>query len=119
MADNAITPLGRFNLIDPNSFGNQTNTGSVFNKELGEDMFSENNYNISVPLEDLCISVELETEAKTRTILSTNNGNSVINTQGNNVTVKFIGGTNEKKSTDNANENINLTTSYTDIFSQN
>ena len=119
MADNAITPLGRFNLIDPNSFGNQTNTGSVFNKELGEDMFSENNYNISVPLEDLCISVELETEAKTRTILSTNNGNSVINTQGNNVTVKFIGGTNEKKSTDNANENINLTTSYTDMFSQN
>jgi N-acetyl-anhydromuramyl-L-alanine amidase AmpD len=93
----------RFVLVDPNKFNNQY----IGVKE--EDL-----YNFSVPLEDLCISVELKTIKKGRTLLSTDgNQSTVINTDGNNITVNFIGGT---KNETTGNERY-LTTSYTDISS--
>jgi LAS superfamily LD-carboxypeptidase LdcB len=61
MADNGEYQAiggGRFVLVDPNKFNNQY----VGVKE--NDL-----YNFSVPLEDLCISVELKTNKKNRTLL--------------------------------------------------
>ena len=80
MANNRIgCSAGKTSLIDPNNFSGQ---GSADN--------------ISVPLEDLTISVQLETIKKGRTILTTNNigENSTKSTQNsNNVRVTFIEGT--------------------------
>jgi hypothetical protein len=79
MANNRIgCSSGKTKLIDPNNF-------------YGQD--SSNN--MSVPLEDLTISVQLTTNKKGRTVLSSNNsGNKTINkTQNSNdVTVTFIEG---------------------------
>jgi len=107
MASNSIIhDSGRLKLVDPNSFEYQS-TGNTF----------DSNYNMSVPLEDLCIVVELKTTEKTRTILSSNNTNSSINILNTNnggkaiKLVNFISGKND--STTGGNQV--LTTSYTDV----
>ena len=104
--NNTIHDNGRLKLVDPNNFQYQHVTNT-----------SDGNYNMSVPLEDLCIVVELKTTTKSRTILSSNNDNSIVkvmnNTNGNNVVslINFIGGKND--STTGGNQV--LTTSYTDV----
>ena len=81
---------GRTILVDPNKFGGQSSSS-----------------NISEPLEDLIISVELETTKKERTILTkTATGNVGVNSDA--VRVRFIEG-NEV-----GGKNV-LTTKYTDL----
>ena len=91
MANNRIgCSAGKTKLIDPNNF-------------YGQD--SSNN--MSVPLEDLTISVQLSTNKKGRTILSSNNG--VKTTQNSNsVRVTFIEGT-------EVNGQKVLTSKFTDL----
>ena len=66
---------GRFVLVDPNKFENQY--VGVKNSDL---------YNFSAPLEDLCISVELRTTKKNRTLLLQDGENNRAINQGNNDT---------------------------------
>jgi hypothetical protein len=102
MADKNIRQAGRIQLVDPNDFQYQTNTS----------MFGDTNYNMSVPLEDLCIIVDLKTKTKARTILNTtNNKNSTIQVGDNNLNISFIGGTSDKNT---ANQPF-LTTKYTEL----
>lgn len=85
---------GKTILVDPNKFD-------------GQNSFN----NMSVPLEDLNISVELTTSKKARTVLITKpDGDGIVN-QGSNtddVTIRFIDGS-------NVNGKKVLTTSYTDL----
>jgi hypothetical protein len=92
MANNIIgCSTAKTTLIDPNAFGGQ-----------------DSSTNISVPLEDLTISVELNTRKRARTILTTTQtGGSTADSQAG-VTVNFIGG--EKQ-----NGTRVLTTSFTDL----
>jgi hypothetical protein len=96
----------RITLIDPNNFENRYNGG----------VFSDSRDNISVPLEDLSISVELVTKTKPRTILTTEGTSNTITSVDNNIIklVNFIDGTNDK-STGFAN---NLTTKYTELSTE-
>ncbi len=86
---------GKTILVDPNAFDGQSSLS-----------------NISVPLEDLSISVQLETSKKGRTVLSTNNSVTgvITNTNENSseLNLKFIEGT-------NINGEKVLTTRYTDL----
>ena len=96
---------GRFNLVDPNKFKNQSATG----------LFGDPNYNISVPNEDLSIMVELVTQTKNRTILKTEQKiNTVSSTDNDKINVSFIDGS---KNQSTGGENF-LTTSYTDMFTE-
>jgi hypothetical protein len=92
MANNIIgCSTAKTTLIDPNAFDGQ-----------------DSSTNISVPLEDLTISVELNTRKRARTILTTTQtAGSTSDSQGG-VKVNFIGG--EKQ-----NNSRVLTTSYTDL----
>lgn len=104
MGDNNIQLIGnRLRLIDPNNFDNQYAGG----------VFSDTRYNMSVPLEDLSIIVELKTSKKARTILTTQgNTSSIINQdKSGNINVTFIKGS-EDDST--ANQDY-LTTKYTEV----
>jgi hypothetical protein len=102
MADDNIKPIGgRINLVNPNNF----------NYQSANSIFGETNYNMSVPIEDLCIIVELATETKPRTLLNTSlNKNTSITTNNNNLTVKFIDGQKFPP-----NEGTYLTTQYTEL----
>jgi hypothetical protein len=91
MANNRIgCSSGKTKLIDPNNFYGQTSSN-----------------NMSVPLEDLTISVQLTTNKKGRTVLSSNNS---INTaqSSNTVRVTFIEGT-------EVNGQKVLTSKFTDL----
>lgn len=110
MGDNSgHKPIGnRLNLIDPNDFENQYASG----------MFGDTKYNMSVPLEDLSITVELKTTTKNRTILTTEGNLNTSVTTGSNgkgkngvISVNFIEGTNDS-TTGGVNS---LTTKYTDL----
>ena len=107
MANNNIKEdNGRLKLVDPNTFEYQS-TGSTF----------DSNYNMSVPLEDLCIVVELKTTEKTRTILSSNNQNSAINitnTNNGGKAIKLVNFISGKNDTTTGGNQV-LTTSYTDV----
>lgn len=102
------TPIGgRLNLVDPNNFNNL----------YGGGIFGDSKYNMSVPLEDLSVTVELKTSTKNRTILTTeSNTNTAITTGGNGnvVRVDFITGKNDKTT---GNENY-LTTNYTNLSTE-
>ena len=90
---------GRVQLIDPNDFDYKYNG----------DVFGINN-NMSVPNEDLCIIVELKTNAKSRTILNTKDSvTSKIDIIGK--TVRFIDGSTNQTT---GNQNY-LTTQYTEL----
>jgi hypothetical protein len=91
MANNRIgCSSGKTKLIDPNNFYGQSSSN-----------------NMSVPLEDLTISVQLSTNKKGRTVLSSNNG--VKTTQNSNsVRVTFIEGT-------EVNGQKVLTSKFTDL----
>lgn len=107
MADNTnIKYIGkRIKLIDPNDFSNQY-SGNVF---------GDAKYNLSVPPEDLSIIVELKTNTKGRTVLTTqNSSNATVTTKNNGITVSlnsdinFLSG-----STGNY-----LSTRYTDVSTE-
>lgn len=109
MADNAPKEIGkRLRLIDP----------SNFNYQYG--IFDDTNINMSVPLEDLNIMVDLRTTSKARTILTTiNNSNTSITTGTNSsgsdtISVKFIQGSNNNTT----GKEEYLTTSYTDLSTE-
>jgi N-acetyl-anhydromuramyl-L-alanine amidase AmpD len=105
MADNNSLIGGRFKLVDPNNFKNQSATG----------LFGDPNYNISVPNEDLSIMVELVTQVKNRTLLRTGQGtNTAISTDNKKINISFIDGT---TSNSTGGQNF-LTTSYTDMFNE-
>ena len=106
MADNNImNTIGRFQLVDPNKFQNQSSTG----------LFGDPNYNISVPNEDLSIIVELVTQTKNRTLLNTNkNTNTAISTDNKSININFIDGS---KNQSTGGKDF-LTTSYTDMFTE-
>ena len=113
MGDNNITYVGQtIVLVDPNKFDNQYN--GTTDREL---------FNMSVPTEDLCISVELETESKGRTLLSSDSSGYQVTNTGNKVVVKFIDGpglSNDglvRNSPSTANKNY-LTTEYTNLSTQ-
>ena len=113
MGDNNITYVGEtIVLVDPNKFDNQYN--GTTDREL---------FNMSVPTEDLCISVELETESKGRTLLSSDSSGYQVTNTGNKVVVKFIDGpglSNDglvRNSPSTANKNY-LTTEYTNLSTQ-
>ncbi len=103
---NTPKPIGkRINLIDPNEFEYQYAAG----------MFGDTNYNMSVPLEDLSIMVELKTQSKSRTVLNTkNNNNTAVNSDNSVVKVNFIGGSNDNTT----GFQNNLTTSYTEVSTE-
>jgi len=107
MADKEPVPIGnRINLIDPNEFNYQALTS----------MFESTSYNLSVPNEDLCIIVELETETKPRTILNTSqNKNTQISTGEKGLSVKFIQGQDFIQGQNFTDEKNYLTTNYTDL----
>lgn len=95
MANNKIgCAAGKTILVDPNTFDGQSSLT-----------------NMSVPLEDLSISVQLETNKKARTVLSTDNTvTGTLNTSESSKTLSltFIEGT-------NVNGKKVLTTKYTDL----
>ena len=85
---------GKTILVDPNMFDNQSSLS-----------------NISVPLEDLSISVQLTTEKKARTVLTTTNSKETIANNGEStkkLSVSFIEGS-------TVNGKKVLTTKYTDL----
>jgi hypothetical protein len=101
MGSKIVNNSNRIKLIDPNNFDNQ------FNLNTGKE------YNMSVPIEDLSIIVELKTTSKSRTILRTND----LQMQKNNKkggTITFIDGMTDKTT---GNKNY-LTTKYTDLGTQ-
>ena len=83
MGDN-ITPIGsRVKLVDPNKFSQQSSS----------NIFGDTNYNMSVNLEDLSIMVEMTTETKRRTLLSTDkNTNFTVTNNGKKARISFIDG---------------------------
>ncbi len=93
MANNSVgCSSGKSLLVDPNKFD-------------GQSSFT----NMSVPLEDLSISVELTTSKKARTVLvSTQSGGNSVNEGKDTVTINFIDGV-------NVSGKKVLTTSYTDL----
>ena len=102
-----ITSIGRVNLVDPNNFDYQYNGGN---------MFGDTNYNMSVPVEELCIIAELITNSKSRSVLITSSKDNQSNVKQNSdgsYFVSFI-----KGSTDNVTGKNFLTTNYTDIATQ-
>ena len=112
MAGNKIkNDIKRVKLIDPNDFIHQ----------YAGDSFSDNNFNMSVPTEDLGIVVELSTYAKSRSILSSqSNGtttvsNKKINTTFNNNEIINLM---TFSSDNNTGDQPNLTTQYTNLSTQ-
>jgi hypothetical protein len=92
----------KIKLVDPNDFTYKYNGG----------VFDENGLNMSVPQEDLCISVELTTQSKGRTILiAENNNGNILSDKDDNLTINFINGTTDKTT---GGQN-NLTTKFTEI----
>jgi hypothetical protein len=97
----------RLVIVDPNNFDDQY-AGAAF---------GDSRYNMSVPLENLSISVELKTSSKARTVLTTQNNVSLSITDNAGtknssiVKVNFIDGTSDKTT---GNQD-NLTTRYTDL----
>jgi LAS superfamily LD-carboxypeptidase LdcB len=110
MADKP-TPIGtRLTLVDPNNFDGQYSGG----------VFGDNRYNMSVPMEDLSITVELKTSSKARTVLTTQNDISLSISEANGnksssiVKVNFIDGTSDKTT---GNQDY-LTTKYTELSTE-
>lgn len=102
-----IITNGRVNMVNPNNFDYQYNGG---------DIFSNTNYNMSVPPEELSIIVELITNSKSRSVLINSSQNGTTNVKQNSegsFFVSFIKGTN-----DPITNRSFLTTNYTDIATQ-
>ena len=102
--------VNRIKLVDPNSFDGQY---------IG--VSSDNLYNMSVPTEDLCISVDLMTTTKNRTIFTSDNKNGsqmvTVNNGGStngNSTISLVNFMSGKNDSTTGNK-PSLTTSYTDI----
>jgi hypothetical protein len=107
MAGNPVSIGSRLTIVDPNNFDDQY-AGAAF---------GDSRYNMSVPLENLSISVELKTSTKARTVLTTQNNvslsitDNVGNSKSSIVKVNFIDGTNDKTT----GGQDYLTTKYTDL----
>src|ERR1044072_2355672 len=107
MAGNPVSIGSRLTIVDPNNFDDQY-AGAAFD---------DSRYNMSVPLENLSISVELKTSTKARTVLTTQNNVSLSitdnagNSKSSIVKVNFIDGTNDKTT----GGQDYLTTKYTDL----
>lgn len=98
----------RLRIVDPNNFKNQ----------YAGSMFGDTNYNMSVPLEDLCIIVELKTSTKPRTVLiataAANTDPTALRVGFNGGAVKFIDGSTNQQTGDQDY----LTTNYTNISTE-
>ena len=87
---------GKTSLIDPNNFDGQ------------ESVVGNLNYGLSVPVEDLNISVQLSTYKKGRTVLIADNNSAGSINSSPTISVNFIEGS-------NVNNHHVLTTKYTDL----
>ncbi len=92
----------KIRMVDPNHFTNSGNVG----------IFDDRGINTPVHQEDLCISVELTTQSKGRTVLiAENNNGSIFSDNKDNLTINFIDGAEDKTT---AGQNY-LTTKYTEV----